>query len=755
MTDVVDQIKISQFPADISITKPIKEISIETVYNIIKSDEIKYIIEKIRSEKNEEVQKELKRKKLPFVTFGGVFLKREKKSLKKASGLICLDIDGLNSKDHAELLSQQIKDDKYSLLTFISPRGSGIKIIIRSNVSNDEEFKASFNALSQHYSKYIDISKFDPSNSDICRACFLSYDEHAYFNKEAETFTNWSLEVKKQISEKVKIKQSIKSLNIDKILSFINPDEYYSWIEVAMGLKSLSEENDVDLFDFFDNWSSNSEKYNGTESTRKKWDSFSTKEKGITFATVVSLAQKNGYITKEKEISELAKQAITFILSNQRSQCTELITNYIFSNNYIFSMRDDSHREIWIYKDGIYIPEGVSYINEICLDILGVAYTQHLCNDVVSKIEVRTYINYDDFFETKNPYLLAVQDGILNLKTFELEKFTPEKIFFNKINAFYTKNTQCPNIERFFSEILPSEDDVLVIQELFGFCLVKDYFIEKAFMFNGSGRNGKGKTLDLLTNFLGVENVCNISLENIRHDDFFMCNLQNRMANIGGDISDNKLKSTNAFKSVTGRDFITANRKGKSFVKFKNFSKMIFACNQIPSSQDNSDGFFMRWIVLNFPFKFVEEKYLKELSEEERKYCKKQDNHMIDKITTSSELNGLLHWSIEGLKRILKNGSFSYSKTSNEVRDIWLIKSDSFAVFVDKYITSGEFEDYIEYQDLKKEYNLFCKNNLIQPVSDKKIKNTLFDKFGVNPSRTTNLVGNKITVYKFVILKVK
>jgi len=36
--------------------------------------------------------------------------------------------------------------------------------------------------------------------------------------------------------------------------------------------------------------------------------------------------------------------------------------------------------------------------------------------------------------------------------------------------------------------------------ELFGFLLYKNYFIEKGVMFIGDGRNGKGKTINLMKN---------------------------------------------------------------------------------------------------------------------------------------------------------------------------------------------------------------------------------------------------------------
>ena len=57
----------------------------------------------------------------------------------------------------------------------------------------------------------------------------------------------------------------------------------------------------------------------------------------------------------------------------------------------------------------------------------------------------------------------------------------------------YDPTKKCPNILKHFNDILQDADDVKVMLELFGYLLLKEYRIEKAFMFVGFGRNGKSK----------------------------------------------------------------------------------------------------------------------------------------------------------------------------------------------------------------------------------------------------------------------
>jgi hypothetical protein len=53
-----------------------------------------------------------------------------------------------------------------------------------------------------------------------------------------------------------------------------------------------------------------------------------------------------------------------------------------------------------------------------------------------------------------------------------------------------------------------------------------------------------------------------------------------------------------------------------------------------------------------------------------------------NKLTTEEELSGLLNLALAGLKRLLKNGAFSYSKTTEEIKEDYIRKSSPIAAFV-------------------------------------------------------------------------
>ena len=433
---------------------------------------------------------------------------------------------------------------------------------------------------------------------------------------------------------------------------------------------------------------------------------------------------------KENEEYTLKMEVLSLLAQRKRRQATEKIVKYIEGKNYIYTIKDDAKSEVWIYQEGIYKPNGKSHIAEECRRILEENFTAQLMNEILIKIESDTYIEPEKFF--KNNYIeeIPVQNGILNVKTKKLSPFNPKKIFFNKLPIKYNPEADCPNIKKHFMDVLKNKEDYKVMFEVFGFLLYKDYFIEKAVMFVGDGRNGKGKTIDLMKRFLGADNCCSVPLTQLSEGGFRVWDLFGKMANLAGDLSSNALKDTAMLKQTTGRDLIGADRKNKSTVNFVNYAKHIFACNELPRVYDFSRGFWERWVLFEFPYTFVKKEVYDKLTTEEKKKYKIMDAFIIDKLTTEEELSGLLNRAIEGLHNILKQKDFSYSTGVEEIKKFWIRKSDSFTSFAMDHLEE-DYNSSLSKPRLRKAFSRYCKENKIRGVSDRNIKTVLEEMFGV------------------------
>lgn len=424
-------------------------------------------------------------------------------------------------------------------------------------------------------------------------------------------------------------------------------------------------------------------------------------------------------------------RVIGHLQKQEFGEATELLVQEIENQNFIYTTETDNAQEVYLYDEGIYTPEGICKIKAQIRNIMEDHYSEWLSNQVLAKIKTDTLISPDIFFKESNLWEVPVQNGILDLKTLELKEFHPSKIFFSKLPVKYDLEATCPMIDKFLSDVLAHEEDKNVFYELAGFGLVKEYFLEKAFMFVGNGRNGKGKSIELLKRLVGVYNTASVPLSAITSDSPFVERLWKRYFNLAGDISSKDLKETGMFKQLTGRDPISANRKYKNVIEFVNYAKMVFACNELPRVYDYSDGFWERWVLMEFPYKFVDQDVYDTAKDgEEKKMWKIKDPQIINKIATPEEMSGFLNMALTGLHRTLKEKKFSYTTGTNEVKNRWIRKADSFMAFCMDSLEE-DYDSKITKKELRKIYKDYCAEHKVNGVSDKAIKATLQEMFGV------------------------
>jgi putative DNA primase/helicase len=424
---------------------------------------------------------------------------------------------------------------------------------------------------------------------------------------------------------------------------------------------------------------------------------------------------------------DIKLEVLSFFNRKQFGDGTEILVKIILETNHIYTTKVDKAQEVFIYRDGIYVPEGEAEIKQQLRIIMEENYSEWLAGQVLAKIKTDTFISPELLFKENNIWEIAVKNGILDLINIKLIPFSPDKIFFNKMPVIYNPLLRTDKIDKFLSEILTCEDDKRVFYELAGFSLVKDYFLEKAIMFVGNGRNGKSKCIELLKKLVGADNCASVPLSSITSNSPFVQSLWRKHFNLAGDINSSDLKETAMFKQLTGRDIISANRKYKNIIQFTNYAKMVFACNDLPRVYDYSDGFWERWVLLEFPYHFVEESIYN--SVDKRDNMKIKNPNILEEISGEDEMSSFLNEAIIGLHTILQNKKFTYTKGTLEVKNKWIRKADSFMAFCMDCIE----EDYsckISKNKLRSEYKKYCKKHKVIGCGDKNIKATLQENFG-------------------------
>jgi len=379
-----------------------------------------------------------------------------------------------------------------------------------------------------------------------------------------------------------------------------------------------------------------------------------------------------------------------------------LLVEWFLKEYHFFTMAG----RLYVYQDGVYKPIGEEFVKKKAIEVLGIKAKKSRVEETVYLIKSQTVVQPSQV--NPNPRLINLLNGFFDMDELELKPHDPSILSTIQIPVKYDRYAKCPTIQRFISEIMPG-DCVNLIYEFAGYSLVPQVGYDKAFMLYGSGGNGKGTLINLLSRFIGEENASSISLQDMTDNRFRKAEIFGRLINVYADLPARAVLDGADFKMMVSGDKMTAERKNCDPFEFRPFAKHIFSANQLPKGE-NTEAFFDRWIVIPFPHKF--------------RGSGKGDKNLIDKMTTPEELSGFFNLAIDGLWRLEMQNGFSESETVNRMVGEYRKESDSVAGFIDECCTiKPEVWEYK--QGLYREYDKWCQEMGFRPVSSIKFNQRL------------------------------
>jgi phage/plasmid-associated DNA primase len=168
---------------------------------------------------------------------------------------------------------------------------------------------------------------------------------------------------------------------------------------------------------------------------------------------------------------------------------------------------------------------------------------------------------------------------------------------------------------------------------------------------------------------------------------------------------------------LTGGDLITAEHKFQRSFQFVNGTKLIFSCNILPESKDDSDAFFKRWIIVPFNRTIPPEQ---------------QDRDLLAKLTTPQELSGFLNKALATYKEMEVRGSFTGEDDIEGKRAFYQRLSDPISCFIDDCVDFDP-DKYTVKQQLFQAFQTYCKEKRYGKVyTQKRFFRDFRDKAGSN-----------------------
>ena len=168
--------------------KRIQNIPLIEIFEEIKTGIYKDDVEYFRNVKqmgNDVLAESIKSKLLGFTSSGTFGAPRSKNNIETYSQTICLDFDHIPESE-IENLKQIVNNCSYTLASFISPSGQGLKVFV--SVDSDAEAHTKVYIQVANYYQGHTGYEYDSKCKDITRLCFVSYDPELYYNEDAEIF---------------------------------------------------------------------------------------------------------------------------------------------------------------------------------------------------------------------------------------------------------------------------------------------------------------------------------------------------------------------------------------------------------------------------------------------------------------------------------------------------------------------------------------------------------------------------------------
>ncbi|MCE9554887.1 MAG: DUF5906 domain-containing protein, partial [Planctomycetes bacterium] len=203
------------------------------------------------------------------------------------------------------------------------------------------------------------------------------------------------------------------------------------------------------------------------------------------------------------------------------------------------------------------------------------------------------------------PFLLAVQNGILDLRTGDLLPHDPKHLITKLSPAAYHPDALCPLYDQFISQLMRGNVELIeYLDRLCGWFLTGDISHQILPIFFGQGCNGKSTLVDLMLYVMG-DHAC-IAPESLlssgSRDEHptQLADLQGRRLVVASETEHGCPLRTAQLKRLTGDGRIKARKMRGDHYEFQRTHKMVLVTNNRPPMEENTHAIWRRLKLVPF-----------------------------------------------------------------------------------------------------------------------------------------------------------
>ena len=330
---------------------------------------------------------------------------------------------------------------------------------------------------------------------------------------------------------------------------------------------------------------------------------------------------------------------------------------------------------------------------------------------------------------------LHIYKDIWEFRTGEFKQ-SPYRLSVN----YVSEEKPTPLFNKWLNDVFMPED-IPVIQEIMGYCLVPVTAAQEAFFLVGDAGVGKSGLGTILRGILGNAYV-SMETQQLVTERFQVATVENKLLAYDDDLGSAALTETGLLKKLITADTpIKGERKYADPHEFVSYCRILASANfMLTSLYDDSDGFYRRLHPILVKPKDPDRKTIRRFYE----------------MILEREKSQILRWALIRLNRVIDNGwKISWSKRSRD----YLANVKSNTVHFNEFLEDTcniSVQGDISMAEIKGLYHYWCKENGVKEISDRRLEKWLAENansLGIEAKRNINRDSKRVRGYTNITIK--